>query len=263
MGDCEMIYLTGSGGMVGTRFRELYTGKVTTITYRDKVVDKFESHKQSCLVHLGWSSTTRDTDQEKVRNDILNSGKLFEYYLNKNPNGKIIFVSSAGDMHQNHGSIFCSGGEVPVPRSLYGKSKLHVEQVLESLKCKTVVLRTSNIWGGKVGRGRVNGLVDKLINAVDSDQVVEIYANLDTVVDLIHLDDFIDLLFKVIDTDLDRQHELFLVGGQSISIGDIINRVSKKGTLNLKLKQRADKSHINIQPFKAQHTFDWKRENFL
>ena len=255
-----MIYLTGSGGLVGRRFRKFCDRNITTISYRDNVYDVFKSHRKSCLVHLAWSSTTRDTDQEKVKKDIDNSQKLFDYYLNKNPNGKIIFISSAGDMHQNHGGMFCSGLENPTPRTLYGRSKLHVEQLLQLLPCKTVVLRTSNIWGGEVNDSRVNGLVDKMFNALDTDKVVEVYANLDTHVDLIHVDDFISLLFKVIDKDLDRNHELFLVGGQSITIGDIINRISKKGSLNLKINQKADKSFINVQPFKAQSTFDWKRE---
>jgi nucleoside-diphosphate-sugar epimerase len=260
MGDCQMIYLTGAGGLVGRRFRKFCDKNITTISYRDTVYDVFKSHKKSCLVHLGWSSTTRDKDREKVNKDIENSRKLFDYYIDKNPNGKIIFISSAGDMHQNHGGMFCSGLENPTPRTLYGKSKLHVEKVLQLLPCKTVVLRTSNIWGGEVDADRVNGLPDKLFNALNTDKVVEIYANLDTCVDLIHVDDFVSLLIKVIDNDLDRNHELFLVGGQSITIGDIINRISKKGSLNLKINQKADKSFINVQPFKAQSTFDWKRE---
>jgi nucleoside-diphosphate-sugar epimerase len=258
-----MIYLTGASGLVGRRFRKFCDRNITTISYREEVYDVFKSHDKSCLVHLGWSSTTRDTDPEKVKNDIFNSQHLFGYYAKKNPNGKIIFVSSAGDMHQNHGGMFCSGMENPVPRSLYGKSKLHVEQVLDTIDCKTVVLRTSNIWGGEVGTERVNGLVDKMFNALNTDKVVEIYANLDTYVDLINVDDFIDLLIKVIDTDLDSDHEMFLVGGQSISIGDIINKISKNGLLNLKIDQKAEKSFINVQPFKAEHTFNWKRKVFL
>ena len=258
-----MIYLTGSHGMVGRRFRDLYNKDIECISYREEVKDVFNSHNKSCLIHLGWSSTTRDTDGLKAKNDIFNSQKLFNYYLEKNPNGKIIFVSTAGDMHLNHGGMFCSGLENPTPRTLYGKSKFHVEQILQTLKCKTVVLRTSNIWGGEVKSERVNGLVDKLLNAVDTDKVVEIYANLDTYVDLIHIDDFINLLIKSIDTDLDHQHEMFLVGGQSISISDIIKKISKKGLLNLKIDQKAERTFINIQPFKAEHVFNWKRETYL
>ena len=80
---------------------------------------------------------------------------------------------------------------------------------------------------------------------------------------LINVDDFIDLLIKVIDTDLDRDHGMFLVGGLSISIGDIINKISKRGLLNLKIDQKGERSFINVQPFKAEHTFDWKRKVFL
>ena len=258
-----MIYLTGASGMIGRRFRELYEKDITTISYREKVYDVFKSHKDSCLIHLAWSSTTRDDDGLKGKYDIFNSQELFKYYIEKNPNGKIIFVSTAGDMHLSREGMFASGPENPNPRTLYGKSKLHVEQVLDTLKCKTVVLRTTNIWGGEVKKDRVNGLVDKLLNAVDTDKVVEIYANLDTYVDLIHIDDFINLLIKSIDTDLDHQHEMFLVGGQSISISDIIKKVSKKGLLNLKIDQKAERTFINVQPFKAEHVFNWKRETYL
>ena len=65
-----MIYLTGSSGMIGRRFRELYEKDITTISYREKVYDVFKSHKDSCLIHLAWSSTTRDDDGLKGKYDI-------------------------------------------------------------------------------------------------------------------------------------------------------------------------------------------------
>ena len=258
-----MIYVSGSNGMIGRRFADLYRKDITPISYRNEVIDVFKSHKKSCLIHLAWSSTTRDTEAIKAKNDIFNSQRLFDYYLNKNPNGKIIFVSTAGDMHADHGGGFCVGPQDPTPRTLYGKSKLHVERILETLNCKTVVLRTSNIWGGKVSKKRVNGLPDKLMNALNTDQVVEIYANLDTYVDLIHIDDFINLLIKAIGTDLDGDHEMFLVGNQCISISDIIRRVSKRGVLNVRIDQKAERSFINVQPFKAQYVFNWTPANNL
>ena len=100
-----MIYLTGANGLIGSRFLDLYDGEVTTISYRDKVTDVFESHENSCLIHLAWSSTTRNTYDEfekVIKNDVTNSKILFDYYVKKNPNGKIIFISSAGDLHLGH-----------------------------------------------------------------------------------------------------------------------------------------------------------------
>jgi nucleoside-diphosphate-sugar epimerase len=69
--------------------------------------------------------------------------------------------------------------------------------------------------GSKSYSNRVNGLVDKLINALDTDQVIEIFANLKTKVDLIHIDDFVDLLIKAVETELIVCMK-FLVGRQNI-----------------------------------------------
>lgn len=260
-----MIYLTGSGGLIGSRFLELYGQEVITISYRDEVSDVFDSHENSCLVHLAWSSNTRNTYDdfdEVVKNDVQNSKKLFDFYVNKNPNGKIIFVSSAGDLHLGHNRTTWEEHE-PSPHSLYGECKLHVENMLKELPCKTIVLRTSNIWGAKVTENRVNGLVDKLLNSLNTNRVVEIFANLKTRVDLIHIDDFVDLLKEVIKVDLEKQHELFLVGRQSISICDIIDIVSKRGSLNLRINQKAEKTYLHIETWKARKTFDWEPKHIL
>ena len=260
-----MIYLTGANGLIGSRFLKIYDGEVTTISYRDEVPDVFDSHENSCLIHLAWSSTTRNTYDEfekVIKNDVTNSRTLFDYYTKKNPNGKIIFISSAGDLYLGHGRTVCEENE-PSPHSLYGECKLHVENILKELSCKTVVLRTSNIWGAKVSNNRVNGLVDKLLNSLDTNKVIQIFADLKTRVDLIHIDDFVDLLIKVVNKDLQKQHESFLVGRQSVSICDIIDIVSKRGSLNLKINQKADKTYLHIENIKVRKAFDWEPKHIL
>ena len=209
-----MIFLTGANGMIGKRFKELYDKPITNISYRKKVPKNlFELHDQSCLIHLGWSSTTRTSNIDQIERDVYNSKKLFEYYLEKNPDGKII------------------------------------------------TLRVTNVWGGSIGKNRVNGLVDKLINAVDTDNQLEIYANFETTVNLVHIDDVINLILKTIDIDLDKKHELFLVGGQTVSIYDIISKVSRMGSLNLKINQKErEKTFINVKSLKAKKIFNWNRE---
>jgi nucleoside-diphosphate-sugar epimerase len=260
-----MIYLTGASGLIGSRFLEVFDGEVTKVSYRDEVVDVFESHESSCLIHLAWSSTTRNTYDEFekiIKNDVTNSKILFDYYVKKNPNGKIIFVSSAGDLHLGHERTVCEDFK-PSPHSLYGECKLHVENMLKELSCKTIVLRTSNIWGASVNIKRVNGLVDKLINSLNTDQVIEIFADFKTRVDLIHIDDFVDLLIKVVKVDLEKQHELFLVGRQNISICDIIDILSKRGSLNLRIDQKAKKTYLYIENSKLRKTFDWEPKHIL
>lgn len=251
-----MIYVTGANGLVGSRLVNFCGEKITKISYRDEVPDVFESHDNSCLIHLGWASTTRTKDGS-AKNDVINSKKLFEYYQRKNPNGRIIFVSSAGDLHRDNKS------STPKPHSLYGQCKLDVENILNDLDCQTIIFRATNIWGGIVDKKRVNGLVDKLFTLLDTEEVVEIYANLSTTVDIIHVDDFVDLIIKSIDKDFESKHETFIVGAQNITIRDIIDRVSMRGTLNLKLNQKAEKSYLNIDISKVKKTFDWEPVVFL
>lgn len=258
-----MIYLTGANGMIGKRFKELYDKPITTISYRKKVSKNlFQSHNQSCLIHLGWSSTTRTSNIDQIERDVYNSKILFKYYLEKNPDGKIIFVSTAGDMYKDKNII--TELTEPHPRTLYGKSKLKVERVLENLKCKSIVFRVSNVWGGDIGKNRVNGLVDKLMSIIDTDNRLEIYADFETTVNLIHINDLVNLMIKSIDIDLGNKHELFLVGGQTLSIYDIISKVSKMGFLNLRLNQKGrEKSFVNVQSSKAEKIFNWTKENYL
>lgn len=260
-----MIYLSGSRGLIGSRFMELCDKEITPISYRDEVPDIFDYHEESCLIHLAWSSTTRtgyDEFKKVIKNDVENTKKLFDYYVNKNPNGKIIFVSSAGDLHLGHQRVVFEEFD-PSPHSLYGECKLHVENMLKELCCKTIVLRTSNIWGANVKKDRVNGLVDKLLNSIDTNQVVEIFADLKTRIDLIHVDDFVDLLLKVVSTNLIKQHDMFLVGRQSISISDIIDIISKRGALNLKINQKAEKTYLHVETSKVRKTFNWEPKHIL
>jgi len=162
-----------------------------------------------------------------------------------------------------YGKIITESTE-PYPRTLYGKSKLKVEKILENLKCKSIVFRVSNVWGGDIGKNRVNGLVDKLMSIVNTDDMLEIYADFETTINLIHIDDLVNLMLKVIDVDLGNKHELFLVGGQTLSIYDIISKVSKMGSLNLKLNQKEkEKSFVNIQSSKSERIFNWTKENYL
>ena len=74
---------------------------------------------------------------------------------------------------------------------------MDVEKILENLNCQTIVFRVTNVWGGIVDKTRVNGLVDKLLTLLDTDEVVEIYANLKTTVDIVHVDDIVRLILKI------------------------------------------------------------------
>lgn len=254
-----MIYITGSSGLIGSRFLDLCKMPIKKISYRDEVEDVFEAHDNSCLVHFAWSTNTRigyDKIQESIKNDVINSKKLFDFYINKNPNGKIIFLSSAGDLHSGYERTI-DETFLPSPKTLYGECKLHVENILNELNCNTVILRVSNVWGGKVSRNRTNGLVDKLIVNLNTDNLIELYANLYSRVDILHVDDLVELIIKVIKKNPNIQHQTYLVGSQSLTIFEIIDRISSNGSLKLKITKSEEKKYLHIENRRVQVEFNW------
>jgi len=261
-----MIYLTGSNGLIGKRFLELFEGPVTKISYRDEPQDVFESYENSCLIHLAWGSTTRNTYDEfekYVKNDVINSKKIFDFYSKKNPNGKIIFISSAGGLYVNHERTVDENSQVN-PKTLYGDLKLQVENILKTINCNSTTLRVSNVWGGKnIPKDRINGLVDKLINSVNTENVIDLYTNLDTRIDIIHVDDLIDLIQKCINKTQHFKHDMFVVGSQSLTIKQLLDIITSAGYLNLKLSRKESKSYLHIETRRVSKMFDWLPKNKL
>ena len=261
-----MIYVTGCSGLIGKRFLELCKQPVTKVSYRDKPQDVFETHENSCLIHLAWSSTTRNTYDEFekfVKNDVINSKKIFDFYSKKNPNGKIIFISTAGGLYVNHEKTVDENSLVN-PNTLYGDLKLQVENILKTVECNTLSLRVSNVWGGKsLPLNRINGLVDKLLSSVNTDKVIDLYTNFDTRIDIIHVDDLVDLIEKCIEKNFHIKHDMFVVGSQSLTIKQLLDIVTSSGYLSLKLSKKQVKSYLHVEPRRALNVFDWKPKNKL
>jgi len=255
-----MIYVTGTNGFIGSNFVNHCRLPMKFISYRENVEDVFESHNTTCLVHLGWSTTPRVPYTEietAIKNDVLSSKKLFDYFSHKNPNGKIIFLSSAGDLLSGYERTV-NEETPPSPRTLYGECKLQVENILKVINCDTVSLRVSNVWGGNdLPKDRKNGLVDKLIQSLDKDEVVEIYGNLESRVDLIHVTDLCELILKVIESPVPFQHQTYVVGAQSLTIREIIDRISSQGTLLLRLRKNESKSYVHIENSLVRRMFEW------
>ena len=70
-------------------------------------------------------------------------------------------------------------------------------------------------------------------------------------------------ILKTLRKDYFKRHETFLVGAQNISIYDIIDKVSMRGTLNLKINQKAERSYLNIDTTRVKHSYDWEPQIFL
>lgn len=263
-----MIYVTGSNGLIGRYLSNKID--IVPITFRG-IEPQVQFDSESVLIHLSSSISTRDdlsSIETSFRDDVSIPLKIFRQYLNSNPNGKIIFLSTAGDLHSQE---FCldepsTENSIVNPKSLYGTHKILLENYLNLLhkeydNFSSIVFRVSNVYGGLPLSGRVNGLIDKLLN---SNEVIEIYSNLNTTINIIHIDDLVNLIIKAIDKLIIPGHQMFLVGNENHTIHDIINIISSFKKLNLIVKSNHQKStYIDLDCTKVEEYFSWSCDNFL
>ena len=95
-----MIYVTGSSGLIGSVLcKEIECQK---ISYRDDVSQvEFSSEEDSTLIHLASCSNTRftmESAEDLLQKEVLTSVDLFRKFYKENPEGRIIFLSSCGDL---------------------------------------------------------------------------------------------------------------------------------------------------------------------
>ena len=171
-----------------------------------------------------------------------------------------IFLSTAGDLHSSEFDIVSNEYTLPIPKSIYGTHKLLLENYTKLLHSQydftSIVLRTTNVYGGKIDSKRVNGLIDKLI--CNNGEIV-MTSNIKTTVNFIHISDLINLILKSLDVSL-KGFNLFLVGSEkSISIQDLIEKISTYISTNIVFKnENSNPSYINIDTSKVQKYFNWK-----
>jgi UDP-glucose 4-epimerase len=257
-----MIYVSGSNGLIGKELVKNFSNYIP-ISYRNQVPD-VEFLPNSTLVHLSSSITPRNnlTDLEaSFQSDVLIPFQIFKNYLKTNPNGKIIFLSTAGDLHSSESNIISDENSLPNPKSIYGVHKLLLENYIKLLhktnNFSSIIFRVTNVYGGEPTPNRVNGLIDKLIV---SDNIT-ITSNIEESIDFIHMDDLISLLLKSIQTKLSG-YNLFLVGSSnSISIQELIKKILLYVSPTITYKNENSKlSYIKIDTTKVKKYFNWKCE---
>ena len=256
-----MIYISGSNGLIGTELTKNIQNYIP-ISYRNQYPE-INFLPNSILIHLSSSTTPRnnfDELQSSFNSDVLIPFKLFQNYLKVNPNGRIIFLSTAGDLHSSESDIVSNEYTLPIPKSIYGTHKLLLENYTKLLHSQydfvSIILRTTNVYGGKIDSKRVNGLIDKLIS--NNNEIV-ITSNVKTTANFIHISDLISLILQSLDVSVEG-FNLFLVGSEkSISIQDLIEKISTYISLNIVFEnENSNPSYINIDTSKVQKYFNWK-----
>lgn len=260
-----MIYITGSNGLIGKSLKKNLS-KFIPISYRDNLDQiEFDIYEDATLIHLASSSNTRygiDSSAELYIKDVNLSLELFKKFLNKNPTGRIILLSSCGDLHCGYDKKIQTEQSIPSPKTVHGAHKLLLENygniLTQSTKAKFITLRVTNVYGGDVSSNRVNGFIDKYITCFKNNSSMRIYANQNSSYDWIHINDVVSAIISSIEYN---SSDIFLIGdGNSHSLKHVLDLLKINiGDVKLDLKECLnDATYIMIDPNKAKTLLNWK-----
>ena len=225
------ILVTGSSGFIGKKIvkrldrSELITDSNNSeridLQNRDQVM-KLDS--ADMVIHLGGKTPQNELKwSEYFDNNVIGTLNILEYCIQKKVK-KMIYVSS----YVYGNPKYCPVDENhPInPHNAYTESKYLGERLCEFYCNRSdlnlIILRPFNIFGESMREGF---LITNLINSVKTGEKLTI-VNKNSKRDFLHVDDFVDLIVKLIDYDF--KFEVFNVGaGISYSFEDIIKKIER------------------------------------
>lgn len=181
----------------------------------------------------------------------------------------LVFISSGGAVYGDQ-TINKKGHreeDVLYPKSSYGISKLTIEKYLYLYSLRyginSLVLRLSNPYGPyhySQKQGVINIALEKAINT----EIFEVWGSGEGRKDYIYIDDFCNILFKLIELELSSYTILNIGSGELLSVMDIIQSIKgsyvKDFTWEIKAINNLDVSsfELNINKLKSilgEYTF--------
>lgn len=225
------ILVTGSSGFIGKEIikrldkLELITDSNNSeridLQNREQVM-KLDSAEM--VIHLGGKTPQKELKwSEYFDNNVIGTLNVLEYCIQKKVK-KMIYVSS----YVYGNPKYCPVDENhPInPHNAYTESKYLGERLCEFYCNRSdlnlIILRPFNIFGESMREGF---LISNLINSVKTGKKLTI-VNKNSKRDFLYVDDFVDLIVKLIDYDF--KFEVFNVGaGKSYSFEDIIEKIEK------------------------------------
>jgi len=261
----DKILVTGSTGFIGSSVIKRLSGYEVVTDYKDSERINLQNMEQvmkldsvDTVIHLAGKIPWKELDSNEFSDgNIKCTQNILEYSSKKNIK-KIIYVSSYVYGKPKYCPV--DEGHPVDPHTAYAESKYLAENVCLDY-CKRydldlIILRPFNVYGKSM---RAGFLISNLIDAVKSGNKLNII-NKDSKRDFLHVDDFVDLILKII--DYNSKLEIFNVGsGLSYSFDDIIRKIEKISKTKLELCYNTDESFIEdivADISKLKRELDWE-----
>ena len=250
----KTILITGSSGFIGKNLIKKIPKYSTTIEKNGEKIDLRDKEKVlklkrvNTVIHLAGKTpySKKLSNNEIFEHNILGTLNILEYCISKKVE-KLIFVSSY--IYGNSKNNPINEKHIVQPHNTYTKSKYLAEELCKNYAkkfgIKLIILRPFNLFGNLQKKGF---LISNIIEAIKNNSSISI-TNKNNKRDYLHIDDFIDVILKMI--DFDCKLEIFNIGsGESYCFKKIIQLFERKSGKKIKRENKVSKDN-NILKIQA------------
>lgn len=263
--------LVNGGYCVVAGVRTLPDQPIHGVTYQVEAFDRPEHFDQGIagcdtVVHVASASTvSTNAANPRIEGNLTTTLALLEALQSKSPKANLLYLSSAGALYGDS-EIPSKESVAPNPRSYHGASKFAAECFIKTWTNvgygNATVLRPGNLYGPGQHPRKGFALVPTAMSKILHDEHFEVWGNGDALRDYLYIDDFVELILRVIDRQA-WQPYLVLNAGSGIShatneVLALIEKACQKGLTLQHLPTRVvDAQSIRLNVELAKATFDW------
>jgi len=168
-----LLYFGVDAQVVGTYYNNSYpNGLYLDITNKSKMRVFIDNFRPDILVWLAGSKNIKELESDPSISHLLNEKpiiNMLDILKDSLTQTKIIYISSDYVFDGNRGMY--TFDDVRSPRTIYGKSKVFVEDMLRDSAVKSVSLRTSAIMSAR------GGFFSWLLQKIRDGECVDLYSN--------------------------------------------------------------------------------------
>jgi len=187
------------------------------------------------LVSTNVPTTSKQHISQDMQANVLFSSKLFEACI-KYSVKRVVFISSGGTVYGKEASCPLSEDMPTNPISSYGLQKITIEKLLYLYSymygLDYRIIRLANPYGPYQRPNGILGAVTTFTYKALKGETIQVYGDGTVVRDFIYIDDAINAILKIVDSDVEPR--IFNLGsGYGTSINHVIETVGS--TLGLKM----------------------------
>ena len=186
-------------------------------------------------VIINLAAIVRDRDDFNPYLDLEVNCKgqinILEARKKVNPNSKYIFIGTRSQFGRvEEKDLPISEDHCQKPISLYGIHKQTAENYCKLYKrtfnLNSIILRLSQVYGPSLTKEKTHSIIDKFIKKAIMNEEFYVNGYGEDIKDLIYVDDVVDLIIKILDSNVEEG--IFNVGsGKKIKLIDIAKKVVK------------------------------------